>query len=260
MGTKSANANSGSISRILAVASLIARILLCVGAVGWLVTSVVKSALTDAWHIFYASIALVVLEWMAIIGLVVYIVSDWKRLWPNLKERIRKFFVSLKRNPSMIPLCMMVVCFLVYSLNLTDLSDSTAKIQGSGMGLSQFSIMLFSLLSMVCMLNAFPKRKKPNVPMIVLMFAMFAIIIYCDVHYCNCIMAALTRPESPIKIDETTIYIAEAYNMLNVHKVLVVIAAALVALLPVYSKLLKKIKTSIAVEDNGTMEELELND
>lgn len=178
----------------------------------------------------------------------------------GLKERVRKFIVSLKRNPSMIPLVMMFVCFLYYSLNLTDVSDTTAIIQGPGMGLSQFCIMLFSLLSMVCMLNAFPRRKKPNIPMIILMFLMFAVIIFCDLNYCNLIQIALTRQESPIVIDSSTRYIALAYNMLNTHWILTAVCAALVLLLPVYSKLLRKIKTSIDVEDNGEMEALELND
>ena len=123
-----------------------------------------------------------------------------------------------------------------------------------------FCIMLFSLLSLVCLLNAFPRRKKANIPMVVIMFIMFAIIIYCDVHYTNAIMAALTRAESPIVLNETTAYIAEAYNMLNIHVVLIGITAALVVLLPVYSKLLRKINTSVDVEDNGDMGEIELND
>ena len=178
----------------------------------------------------------------------------------RIKEAVRKFIVSLKRNPSVIPLVMLLVAFLVYAFNLTSMSDSTAKIQGVGMGLSQFCIMLFSLLSMVCMLNAFPRRKKPNIPMVVIMFVMFAIIIYCDLHYNNAIMAALTRAESPIVLNETTIYIAEAYNMLNTHVILIGVSAALVVLLPVYSKLLRKINTSVDVEDNGEMGEIEINE
>lgn len=176
------------------------------------------------------------------------------------KESIRKFFVSLKRNPSMIPLVMLFVSFLLYSLNLTDVSDTTAKIQGKGMGLCQFCIMLFSLLSMVCMLNAFPRRKKPNIPMIVLMLLMFGVIVYCNIHYSNAVLAALYRAESPIKIDKNTMYIAEAYNMLGTHMVLVIVTAALVVLLPVYSKLLKRINTSISVDDNGQMAQIEIND
>ena len=178
----------------------------------------------------------------------------------GIKEAFRKFIVSLKRNPSVIPLVTLLVAFIYFSFNLTSLSDSTAKIQGVGMGLSQFCIMLFSLLSMVCMLNAFPRRKKPNYVMIVVMFIMFAIIMFCDLHYNNAIIAALTRAESPIVLNETTAYIAEAYNMLNIHVVMIGISAALILLLPVYSKLLRKINTSVNIEDNGEMGEIELND
>lgn len=178
----------------------------------------------------------------------------------GIKESVRKSIVSLKRNPSVIPLAMLFIAFLYYSLNLTNMSDTTAKIQGMGMGLSQFCIMLFSLLSLVCMLNAFPRRQKPNILMIALMFVMFAIIIYCDIHYNNAVMAALTRAESPIVLNETTAYIADAYNMLNTHIVMMGVTAALVVLLPVYSKLLRKINTSVEVEGNDSMAVIELND
>ena len=67
----------------------------------------------------------------------------------GIKESVRKVLVSLKRNPSVIPLVMALVAFIFYSFNLTSMSNSTAKIQGVGMGLSQFCIMLFSLLSLV---------------------------------------------------------------------------------------------------------------
>lgn len=178
----------------------------------------------------------------------------------RLREGFRKFLVSLKRNPQAIPLVMLLASFLLYSLNLTDMSDTTAKIQGTGMGLSQFCIMLFSLLSLVCMLNAFPKRKKANIPMVILMFVMFAIIIYCDFHYMGAINAAMTRPDSPIVVNDSTIYIAYAYNMLYNHIIMMAVTALLVILLPVYRKLLRKINTSIEVEDNGNMAEIEIED
>jgi len=177
-----------------------------------------------------------------------------------MKEFFRKKIVSLKRNPSIIPLLVLLVSFILYSFNLTDVSDTTAKIQGAGMGLAQFCIMLFSLLSMLCMLNAFPRRKKPNIPMIVIMFVMFAIIIFCDIHYRSGIMAAITRAESPIKLEKATEYIAKAYNMLQTHMILVGVSAVLVILLPFYSKLLRKINTSVTVEDNGSMGNIEIND
>lgn len=177
-----------------------------------------------------------------------------------MKEFIRKKIVGLKRNPAIIPLLSLVIAFLYYSLNMTLVSNTTAKIQGSGMGLSGFCITLFSILSMVCMLNAFPKRKKPVVPMVVLLFVLMVVIVYCDVHYIGRIVAALTREISPIQITASTAYIPKARTMLTVHIVLMCISALLVALLPVYSKLLKKINTSVAVEDNGSMDAIELSE
>lgn len=65
----------------------------------------------------------------------------------GLKEIWRKFLVALKRRPSMIPLAVIVAAFLVYSLNLMYVSDTTSLIQGANMGLAGFATMLFSMLS-----------------------------------------------------------------------------------------------------------------
>ena len=177
----------------------------------------------------------------------------------QMPEFLRRFFVALKRQPSIIALVVLLIAFFQYSLNLTHISDTTAKIQGAGMGLCGFATMLFSMLSLVCFLNAFPKRKKPVIAMVVLMFVMFAIIIFCDVHYSGLIMNALTRAENPIKLDASTIYIAQAYNVLQTHIVLEGIGVALVLLMPVYTKLLRKINTSITVEDNGKMDVIDIS-
>ena len=182
------------------------------------------------------------------------------KLMKIIKESLRKGIVSLKRKPQTIPLVMLLISFVYYSFNLNNMSNTTAKIQGVGMGLCQFCIMLFSLLSMVCMLNAFPTRKKPVMPMVVLTFVMFAIIIYCDIHYCNAIMAALTRAESPIVLDVNTAYIASAYNMLQTFMVLIGVTAVLVLTLPVYSKLIRKINTSVEVEGNADMGKIEISE
>ena len=177
-----------------------------------------------------------------------------------LREFVRKRVVGLKRSPQNIPLLMLLLSFVYFSLNLTQMSNTTAKIQGAGMGLCQFCIMLFSLLSIVCMLNAFPKRKKPVTPMVILLFVMFGIIIYADIHYSNGIMAALTRAESPIVLDVNTKYIANAYNMLQTFVVLIGVTAGLVVTLPIYSKWIRRIKTSVEVEDNGDMAQIEISD
>ena len=176
-----------------------------------------------------------------------------------LKEACRKFIVSLKRRPSMIPLVVVVIAFLVYSLNLMHVSDTTSLIQGANMGLAGFATMLFSMLSFLVFMNTFPYRKKTNIPMLVILYVMLAIIILADVYYLNGIDAALTREVNPITITMQTAYIAYAQYYLQIHIIILAVAAVLIALLPVYTKLLRKIKTSIEVEDNGEMGAIDLS-
>lgn len=183
----------------------------------------------------------------------------WKKLLSGVKELCRKFIVSLKRRPQMIPLAAFVVAFLFYALNLMHVSDTTAKIQGAGMGLAGFTTMLLSMLSFMCFLNAFPYRKKVNVPMLVLMVVMVGLIIFADVYYRQMILAAITRADNPIVIGNDTAYIAYAYNNLSIHIWMLAISLGLTALLPVYSKLLRKIKTSVDVGDNGKMEAIDIS-
>lgn len=180
--------------------------------------------------------------------------------WKLIKEFIRKMIVALKRKPSMIPLIMLFVSFLYYSLNLTSVSNTTALIQGKGMGLSQFCIMLVNMLALLCMLNAFPRRKKPNIPMLALLAVMFGVLLFCDYHYMNCIAIALSRAESPIQLTEKNMYVVKAYNMLATYQALLIVTVVLTVLLPIYSKLIRKIKTSIQVEDNGSMGQIEIEE
>lgn len=174
-------------------------------------------------------------------------------------ESLRKFIVSLKRKPQNIAMAALVISFLVYSLNLTSISNTTAKIQGSGMGFSGFCTMLLSILSFVCFLNAFPYRKKVNVPMLTLMFVMFAVVVGCDYYYLGCITRALTRAESPIRAADFP-YIAKAQSTLYAHIILLGVTTLLVVTLPLYRKALRKIKTSVEVEDNGKLDKIELSD
>lgn len=177
----------------------------------------------------------------------------------GLKEVWRKFLVSLKRRPQMIPLVVLGIGFVFYSMNLMYISDTTAKIQGPGMGLAGFATMLFSMLSLVSFMNAFPYRKKPVVPMVCLMYAMNAIVIAADVYYINTIYAAITRANNPIVVTTNTIYIAYAEYYLRLHIIILAIGLVLTALLPIYSKMLRKIKTSIDVEGNGSMGTIDIS-
>jgi len=174
-------------------------------------------------------------------------------------EFIRKWLVALKRKPQMIAGIVLAAAFVYYSLNLTQVSNTTAKIYGNGMGLAEFATMLLSILSLVCFLNAFPHRKKTNVPMLVLLFVMIGIVIYCDFFYGNRISEAVNRAENPISAEGANIYISNAANMLKVHTVLLAIGAALTALLPVYKPLIKRINTNVAVEGNEEMGAIDIS-
>ncbi len=177
-----------------------------------------------------------------------------------LKERVRKILVALKKNPQFVPLLALCAAFLEYSLNLTEISNTTAKIQGLNMGLAAFVTMLFMMLSFVCMLNAFPKRQKPKTPMIILMMVLYGAVIWADIHYMTKISWALYREENPIPLTESTMYIYDAYNTVLVHVILVGVTIVCVLLEPVFAKLFKKINTSIDVEGSGDIQNIDISD
>lgn len=178
----------------------------------------------------------------------------------GFKEFIRKFFVSLKRGPEKIPLVTLAAAFLVYSLNLTAISNTTAKIGLPNMGQCEFAAMLFSILAFVCFLRAFPRREKPKIVLIVVIFVMMAGLIFVDCIYNMRIVEAITRTDpAPVVITEETAYITVAQNIVALHIVFIAVSAVLLAALPLYSKALLKINTSIEVEDNGELEVIDIS-
>ena len=173
----------------------------------------------------------------------------------GFKESWRKFIVSLKKRPHNIPLCMMVIAFIVYSFNLTKISNTTAVVNQTYMGLCEFVIMLFSVLAFVCFLNAYPKRQKPIVPMVILLYVLEIIILIADVVYISKINAGLQT----IQINASRQFIPQAKSMLTVHIVSVVISIILITLIPVIGKALNKIDTSVALAGNDDVA-IELTD
>lgn len=164
----------------------------------------------------------------------------------GLKESWRKFIVSLKKRPHNIPMCMMVIAFVVYSFNLTKISNTTAVINRPMMGLCEFVIMLFSILAFVAFLNAYPKRQKPILPMVILLYVLQLAIIFADYTYLTRINEGL----SSIQITAARQFIPQAQSMLTVHIILVVLTVVLIVLIPVLGKLLNRIDTSVAIAEN----------
>ena len=173
----------------------------------------------------------------------------------GFKETKRKFIVSLKKRPHNIPLTMMVIAYVVYSFNLTKISNTTAVVNRPGMGLCEFCIMLFSLLAFVCFINAYPKRKKPIVPMVFLLYVLEGITLASDIIYLSKINEGLQS----IQITAARSFIPQAKSMLMVHMILVVLTIVLIALIPVLGRMLNKIDTSIKLAENEDVE-IELAD
>ena len=176
----------------------------------------------------------------------------------RLKESGRKFLVSLKRNPHIIPLLIFFVAYIVYTFNLTHISKTTAAINLPNMGLFEFIIMLFSLLSFVCYLNAFPKRSKPNIVMLVLSVAMSVLVFVSNILYQNIIAEGIEK--APSLLEKTFAEnITSAQSMLKWHMGIMIAGFVMLALLPLYSRLLKKINTSIEIEYSEDVGEIELS-
>lgn len=183
----------------------------------------------------------------------------------GFKEFVRKFFVSLKRNPQNIAMFMMLVTYVFYSLNLSNISNCTAYVTRANMGQCQFVSMLLGILMLVTFLRAFPRREKPKIVMIALTLLMLAACTACEILYAYRVNYALNDPVYPYNpydnagnLTDAGAYVLKAQTVVTVHIILLIICIALVVALPVYSKLIRKINTSIEVEGNENMVALDM--
>ena len=83
---------------------------------------------------------------------------------------------------------------------------------------------------------------------------MNAAMIFCDIVYSSRINEYLSKNT----IDEKTTSVPLAGNVVVLHIILLIISIALIVLLPVYSKLIKKINTSIDVEGNDNLGSIDI--
>lgn len=176
-------------------------------------------------------------------------VSKGQKFKAGLKEWGRKRIVALKRSPQTIPLLIMVITTVYFMLTLFNYSRAINLLQQAkdytyATGICIFITTLLSLLFLVSFLNAFPKRSKPNIFFIALVFIMIAAQIACDLVYYiqmnNCLVA--------YEFNEQYDVVISAQPYIIVHVVLLAVSAVVFALLPVYSKLIKKIDTSVKLE------------
>ena len=185
-----------------------------------------------------------------------------KKIGAGLKEWGRKQIVTLKRSPQRIPLLLTCLTSVLWLLWLFTFSRAAYALSGiTVLGLIVFAATLLSILVIPLFLNAFLKRKKPNIVFIILVFVFFAALIALDVTYyslCNDFLY-VQKAQQQSWIDDRP-YIGESFTLAIVHIVFIAISALSLALMPVYAPLIKKINTMKAIEENTISGTIDIED
>ena len=144
----------------------------------------------------------------------------------------------------------MVITTIYFMLILFKVSNAVDKSSEdphtSATGICIFITTLLSLLYLVSFLNAFPKRKKPNVFFIVLVGVMICGMVACDLVYYLQMNDCINNLSDIGGTIDLACRAAQPYVI--GHIVLLGVSAVIFALLPVYAKLIRKIDTSVKLE------------
>ena len=177
--------------------------------------------------------------------------SKGKKFKAGVKEWFRKKTVALKRKPQTIALVILAITTIFFMLSLFVISNSIYEINvydpNTTVGLCIFVTTLLSLLVLVSFLNSFPKRKKPNIFFIVLVFLMIGAMLACDIVYYVQMDGLYTRliGEKAFDMAATT---QEGQPYILAHVALLGVSAIVFALLPAYKILINKINTKVELE------------
>lgn len=189
-------------------------------------------------------------------------VAEKETFGAKIKEWFRKKVVGLKRSPQSITLLALFITTALWLIWLFTFSRTIAKNSVvEWCGLAVFVNTLISILILALFGNAFPKRKKPNVVFIVMLFVFMAIIIACDVIYYvqmkNYLYGASNYEESHFA---SAPYMLESLTLAIVHIVLIAICAVLLATLPLYKRLINMINTKKVVATNEIKETIDVEE
>ena len=142
---------------------------------------------------------------------------------------------------------MFVVTSLMYMIAYTSIARMLYSGQTNSLfewsALCSFVTFLFSILILVLFMQAFPKRKKPSVVMLVLVAVFLAVMILTDVICYMELQDVITGAT-----EELTAEYYSSENILLAHIIMLGISAVLLALTPVFKILLMKINTRKEVE------------
>lgn len=177
-----------------------------------------------------------------------------------VKEFFRKQTVSLKRAPQRIPLVYMAIVTVIWLVWMFTFSQAISAAQSGveWIGIAFFIVTLLSILVLALFLSAFPKRKKPNMIMIALIFVFLIAIILLDYLYYHQMYAFFDSQGDALDTylaDKP--YLKKSTNLAIAHIVLNCVSIVLLATLPLYKKLILKINTKKVVEENELHEEID---
>lgn len=177
-----------------------------------------------------------------------------------VKEWFRKQTVKLKHKPQNIPFVFLLVTSFMYLCFLGTFSEFISDNSGiNGLGIFEFINTLASILIILVFLNTFPKRKKMNIIMLVITFAVLAMMLALDiVFYVNIVKAGNATDVG--NLSGLTGDVNGTLNRDIVHIVFLAITIVVLALLPVYKKLLLKINTSKELASNDIKEEIDTSE
>lgn len=184
--------------------------------------------------------------------------SKGKNAGAAIKEWFRKRIVALKRAPHNIPFVYMVIVSFIWLVCLFTFSQAVDASAASYTGIAVFLTTLFSILVLALFLSAFPKRKKPNIVFIVLVFVFLVIIILSDFLYYYMETTFLSTRDPSFA--ESKPFIGQSLTLSITHMVLVGVGILLLATLPLYKKLILKINTKKVIESNDLTEEIDTSE
>ncbi len=178
--------------------------------------------------------------------------SKGKKSSKGVKEWFRKKIVALKRRPQNIALLFLAVSTVYFMLSLFKISQAIYEVytqEGveTSIGICIFVTTLLSLLVLVSFLNSFPKRKKPNIFFIVLVFLMIGAMIACNIVFYVQMSDILALPALQGATD-TINKVTTGQTYVIVHVALLGVSAVVFALLPAYRLLINKINTQVELE------------
>lgn len=188
--------------------------------------------------------------------------SKGSKVGAAVKEWFRKRIVGLKRSPQTIVLVALFITTALWLIWLFTFSRTIAANSKADMcGLVVFINTLVSILIIALFGSAFPKRKKPNIVFIVLLFVFMAAIITCDALYYSQMSLYFKWRSNYSQADyDANPWYKQSLALAIAHIVLVGICAILLATLPLYKRLINKINTKKEVASNDMKEAIDVEE